>query len=106
MKILPMNWERLDAMTPYDLYGQFDYIREDAECQGFEDDFESVGYVEAVFQRDFPNIWDKIKYDDIEVEYYDHEIYEDDDAPTYSVYIHVNEKFRNVVKEEYPEYYL
>ncbi len=100
-----MNWERLDAMTPYDLYGRFDYIREDAEFQGFEDAFESVGYVEAIFQRDFPNIWDKIRFDDIEVEYYKHDMY-DDDSPTYAIYIYVNEKFRSVIKLEYPEYYL
>lgn len=101
-----MNWERLDAIQPYDLYSQFDYIREDAECQKFEEEFESIEYVNTIFQKDFPNIWNNIRYDDINVEYYDHELYEDDAAPTYAIYISVNKKFRNVVKLEYPEYYL
>ncbi len=98
-----MNWERLDALKPYELYSQFDYIREDAELQGFED-FESVDYVEAIFQKDFPNIWEKIRFDDIHVEHYTHVV--DYGNPSYAVYVHVNEKFKEVMKSEYPEYFL
>lgn len=101
-----MNWERIDNCQPYELYREFEYIREDAECQRFEEEFEAAQYVEAIICRDFPKIWDKIRYDDIQVEFYEFDFLEEDDEHGYAVYIHVNEKFRQAMKEENPEFYL
>jgi len=99
-----MSWTRIDNLN--EVYHEFEYIREDAECQGFTDDFEVGCYVEDVFKKDFPDIWDKLSYDDIYAEYYEHELCEGEEKPTYAVYIYVNDKARNVIMNYYAEYFI
>jgi len=101
------DWERIDSMDlPWDFYDKLSYIREDAECQNFKNDFETDEYVVKIFSRDFSEVWERINYDDISTEYHEHELCDDEIEPTYAVYIYVNENFRNIVENLYPEYFI
>ena len=101
-----MSWNRIDSLEPWDLYDHFNYIREDAECQGFEDDYDVENYVKDEFARSFPQIWDRIGYDDISVEHYEHELQDDEVKPTHAVYIYFNENVTDVIEDLLPEYFI
>ena len=98
------TWIRIDNI--YEI-NHFDYIREDAECQGFKEEFETEEWVLTKFENDFPEFMRKITSDDIYVEYYGFEAYDSDEEDAgYAVYIHFNEYAMEAVKQVFAEYFI
>jgi len=97
------TWLRIDNI--YEI-NHFDYIREDAECQGFKEEFEAKEWVLTKLDNDFPEFMRKIIPDDIYVEYYEFGAYYDEEDSGYAVYIHFNENAMKAVKQVFAEYFI
>jgi len=103
------NYVRLDNIFEgYDFYVNFEYLREEAECQGFTDDYECQNFINELLEKDRPEFFKWMEYnieEDILAEY--HEFEEDDDGYTgYAVYLHISERLRKSVEKCFPEYFL
>jgi len=96
---------RLDNM-PWEINDAFSFIREDAECQRFTEECETDDYVRDTFKNQYPSFYNKLKYDDLYIERYEHELCEDEAYPTYAVYIYFCEGAVEVLKEMFPHIFL
>jgi len=95
----------------YELEGLFDYIREEAECQGFKDEIEAEIWVHEYFYEDFPEFIDKLPYnldDDIWVEFcpFQESEFDDDDYSGYAIYINFSEDAMRVIEDIFAEYFI
>ena len=97
-----MNWHSIGSSAYYGVLERFNYIREDAEYQGFKSYISVFEYVHTALAQDFEELSNMIDHEDIDVDYYEHE-YIENEAVTYSVDIYVSDKFIDVIKELYPE---
>lgn len=96
---------RLDNL-PWEFDNEFSYIREDAECRGFTEQDETEEYVLNEFNKSFPSFTRRLQYGDIYVENYEHDLCDDEEVPTYAVYIYFNGNAVNVLKEMFPHVFL
>ena len=107
------NWTRIDNL-PLGIGDEFSYIREEAELLGDVEEWEVCLWVEEKFEKDFPELLQAFRFDDvISVEYYlferDYDMVEDAFSG-YAVYIHMHkelvEKMYNHVIDKHPDYVL
>ena len=98
-----MNWTRLDNIEPYKIGNRLDYIREEAECRGFEFQEDAHEYVCGMIETELPTMYSKLSFDDILTEYDTHELYDDEAQATYAIYIHLSDLAVKLLIEEFPE---
>ena len=98
------TWTRIDNI--YELHGMFDHIREEAECQKFDNEDDTEEYVFEKFEDEFPELAKRLMRDDMYIEYYEFDDMDDEDEGGYAVYIHFNQNTMKILKEVYPEYFI
>lgn len=105
------NWTRIDNLE-FNLNSEFEYIREEAELLGEVEEWEVYQKVEEILEKDFPQLFTTLRYDDVvDVEYYPFERdYGDDpdEFPGYAVYISfqrdLTSKLYKHVLNKHPDY--
>jgi len=88
----------------------FAYLREEGECYGELgkdiEYWEIENKIEERFIKDFPQLEEFVDSEAIQVEVMEHELLEDEDYPTYSVYLWVSNKLYDNIVSAYPHYYI
>ncbi len=95
----------------HELEGLFDYIREEAEYQGFKDYIEAEEWTHNRFRKDFPELTSKLSYilrDDIWVDFcpFEKDIDDPEDYNGYAIYISFSRIAMEAIKEVFAEYYI
>ena len=103
------NYQRIDSIFDCgNIYDDLEYLREEAELQGFKHHYECQDFINKLMDKEYPKFFKWIEYnlgEDILAEY--HEFEEDEEGYTgYAVYIHISEKFRLSVEQKYPECFI
>lgn len=101
-----MHFIMLDNIDPYEVSEEFCYMREEAECQGFSVQYEAEFFIRDLFEQRYPLLYSKMERDDLYVEYDKHEVYDNEETPTYAVYIYVSEEFVILCKDFFPHWFL
>jgi len=94
-----------------ELEGLFDYIGEEAECQGLKNNTEAEEWVHNRFRKDFPELTSKLSYilnDDIWVDFcpFEKDIDDPEDYNGYAIYISFSRITMEAIKEVFAEYYI
>jgi len=102
-----MSWTRMDSLYDLHYFYDFDYIREDAELHRDKRKQEVLYLIEKTFYKDFPELFENIRYKDgVSIEYhpfeidpsdeYDMEMFNKYGRPGYAIYIYFSDEFINL----------